>query len=105
MASKSNIFFALIPVNFASMNESLQHLIRNIAKGDTSLAESFFRRPGGRRYLENLSIILLNTLVPHCTEKEEMYQGFVEVLDQMEERLQRREEGQVILSIVLQEGE
>ena len=84
------------------MKEQLNDAIRSIARGDTRLAESFFRRPGGRRYLENISLILLNTLVPDSTEKEDMYLGFVEVLDQMEQRILRQWEGEEILEEVLQ---
>ena len=84
------------------MNDHLNDAIRTIAKGDTSLAESFFRRPGGRRYLENISLILLNTLVPHSTEREEMYMGFVQVLDHMEDRILRQCEGEVILEDAFQ---
>jgi hypothetical protein len=82
------------------MNEQFKDMIRAISKGDTRLAESFFRRPGGRRYLENLSLILINTLAPHHTEKEEMYLGFVEVLDRMEESIRRQQEGQQVLENV-----
>lgn len=87
------------------MNEHLQDAIRAIAKGDTRLAESFFRRPGGRRYLENISLILINTLAPHAPEKEEMYLGFVEVLDHMEGRILRQLDGDAILETALQEEE
>lgn len=83
------------------MNEHLENAIRTIAKGDTALAESFFRHPGGRRYLENISLILLNTLVPHSTEKEEMYLGFVQVLDDMEKRILRQYEGEELLNKAL----
>ena len=83
------------------MNDFLDDAIRNIAKGDTRFVESFFRRPGGRRYLENLSLILLNTLVPHAAEKEEMYLGFVQVLDHMEGRILRQLEGEEILEEAL----
>jgi len=83
------------------MNEYLQDAIRHISKGDTRLAESFFLRPGGRRYLENISLILLNTLVPHSPEKEEMYLGFVQVLDHIEERILRQHEGEEILEEAL----
>ncbi|RYZ27363.1 MAG: hypothetical protein EOO10_12955 [Chitinophagaceae bacterium] len=87
------------------MNDHLRDAIRNIAKGDTRFAESFFLRPGGRRYLENISLILLHTLVPHSTEKEEMYQGFVEVLDHMESRIQRQYEGEAILEETLHKND
>jgi len=87
------------------MNEHLREAIRTIAKGDTSLAESFFRRRGGRRYLENLSLILINTLIPHSNEKEEMYLGFVEILDHMEDRILRQWEGEEILEEALHSKE
>jgi hypothetical protein len=83
------------------MNDHFRDAILSIAKGDTSFAERFFRRPGGRRYLENISLILINTLVPHATEKEEMYLGFVEVLDRMEQRIKRQQEGEELLAEAL----
>lgn len=82
------------------MNEHFKNTIHTLAKGDTHFAESFFRRPGGRRYLENLALILLHALVPHHTEKEEMYEGFVEVLDRMEKSIRRQKEGEAILEDV-----
>ena len=83
------------------MNEHLHDAIRILSKGDTRLAESFFRRPGGRRYLENISLILLHTLLPHATEKAEMFEGFVQVLDNMEGRILRQLEGEEILKEVM----
>jgi hypothetical protein len=100
-AKKSNVSFSASPLTFAPMNDPLQDAIRKLAKGDTRLAESFFLRPGGRRYLENLSVILLHTLLPHSTEKEEMYSGFVQVLDHLEERILRQYEGEEILEAAL----
>jgi hypothetical protein len=87
------------------MNEQLNDDVRNISRGDTSLAERFFCRQGGRRYLENISLILINTLAPHATEKEEMYLGFVEVLNRMEGRILRQIEGEEILEEALQDPE
>jgi hypothetical protein len=83
------------------MNEHLNKAIHAIAKGDTQFAESFFRRPGGRRYLENISLILINTLALQATEKLDMYLGFVEVLDRMEQRILRQLEGEEILEEAL----
>lgn len=97
----TNISFPPHRANFAVMSEQFQHLIRVISKGDTRLVESFFRRPGGRKYLENITLILIHTLAPHYGEKEEMYQGFVEVLDRMEDRIRRKNEGEEILEGVL----
>lgn len=82
------------------MHDDFSDLIRNICKGDTSLVESFFRRPGGRKYLENITLILINALPNHYGEKEEMYLGFVQVLDGMEQRIKRQSEGQEILTEV-----
>jgi hypothetical protein len=79
------------------MNEHFKQLIRVISKGDTSLVEGFFRRPGGRKYLENLTLILIHTLPHHVEEKEDMYLGFVEVLDRMEQRIRRKNQGGEIL--------
>jgi len=98
---KTNFSFLHPHSTFALMNEHLNDAIRILSKGDTRLAESFFRRPGGRRYLENVSLILLHTLLPHSTEKEEMYQGFVQVLDHMEGRILRQLEGEEILESAL----
>lgn len=85
-------------------NSRLEQVIDNLAKGDTSLAELFFKKPGGRRYLENLTLILIGTLPHDRDEKEEMYTGFVEVLNRMEQRIRRRDEGDAILTAALEEG-
>lgn len=98
----TNISFPQHRATFAFMNEQFQHLIRVLSKGDTRLAESFFRRPGGRKYLENITLILIHTLAPHYGEKEEMYQGFVEILDRMEDRIRRKNEGEEILEGVFE---
>ena len=84
------------------MNEHFKHIIHAISKGDTSLVESFFRKPGGRKYLENITLILINALPHHYDEKEELYLGFVEVLDHMEQRIRRKNEGQEILEGVFE---
>ena len=86
------------------MNEHFKDIIRAISKGDTSLVEHFFRKPGGRKYLENITLILINTLPHHYGEKEELYQGFVEVLDLMEQRIRRQQQGQDILETVFKEN-
>ncbi len=82
------------------MSEHFKHIIRTISRGDTRLVESFFRRPGGRRYLENITLILINTLPHSYNEKQELYSGFVEVLDLMEHRIRRQKEGGEILEDV-----
>lgn len=97
-------FLSVLRRNFAPMNDAIAAAVNAIAKGDTRLAEGFFRRPGGRRYLENLSLILLNTLLPHSTEKEEMFTGFVQVLDKLEDRILRQYEGEEMLEAALHQS-
>ncbi len=98
---KTNFSFMFWALTFDPMGDQFDNDIRAISKGDTSFAERFFRRPGGRRYLENLSLILIHTLAPQAAEKEEMYLGFVEVLDLMEERIRRqREDGELIRDLL-----
>ena len=84
------------------MNEHFQHIIRAISKGDTRLVESFFRQPGGRKYLENITLILIHTLPHQYDEKEEMYFGFVEILNRMEQRIRRQNEGGEILEDIFE---
>jgi hypothetical protein len=43
-------------------------------------------------------LILINTVAPYSNEKEEMWCGFVEVLNRMEQRIKRQQEGQQILN-------
>lgn len=76
------------------MNEHFQHIIHTISKGDTTMVERFFRQPGGRKYLENITLILIGALPYHYSEKEELFLGFVEVLDNMEGRIQRQKQGE-----------
>ncbi|TDH26984.1 hypothetical protein EXU57_09275 [Segetibacter sp. 3557_3] len=82
------------------MNEHFRDIIRIISKGDTTVVENFFRKPGGRKYLENITLILINTLPNSVDEKEELYAGFVEVLNGMEQRIRRQKEGQETLERV-----
>lgn len=100
--AKNEAFFSLFYQHLCSMKEHFKHIIRAISKGDTRLVESFFRRPGGRKYLENITLILINTLPHTYHEKQELYLGFVEVLDRMEQRIRRQNEGQEILNDVFQ---
>lgn len=78
------------------MNEHLKQVLKAMGNGETSVLERFFRRPGGRKYLEQLTLILIHTLPHHYGEKEEMYLGFVEVLDGLEQHLRQREGDEVL---------
>jgi hypothetical protein len=85
------------------MNKNNFHkIIQTISKGDTSFAESFFEKPGGKKYLENIVLILVNTL-PHIQDdKEEIYSGFVQILNRIEKRIQRQKEGTRILKQIIE---
>ena len=81
-------------------NNGMKDLINTIARGDTKIIESFFNKPGGRKYLENITLILINTLPNNACQKEELYAGFIGVLDKIEERIQHQIKGQLILEKV-----
>jgi hypothetical protein len=87
------------------MSDFFKDIMRSISKGDTSAVESFFKLPGGRRYLENITLILINTLPHHYNEKEELYRDFVAVLDNMEQRIERLNEGEAILNNIFKDEE
>jgi hypothetical protein len=68
------------------------------------LSSPGFLIPNSCFAIENLSLILLHALLPHSTEKEEMYGGFVQVLDHMEGRILRQREGEGLLEEALQDS-
>lgn len=76
------------------------HIIDTLAKGDTGFVERFFKKPGGRKHLENITLLLIHTLPNEHEEKEELYYGFVEVLDKLEKRIKHQHVGQQILEDV-----
>jgi hypothetical protein len=86
------------------MNASFNHIMQAIAKGDTSKVESYFCLPGGRKYLENITLILINTLPHPYAEKEALYRGFVAVLDRLEQRIKRQKEGGAILESAMRDA-
>ena len=81
------------------MNEPIKNSICGFTKGDTSGLEMFFNQPGGRKYLENLSLILIHTLPHDYSEKEKLYLDFVMVLDGLHQQV-RQKQGQTILDDV-----
>lgn len=80
------------------MQEHLKDIFQALGKGDTGQLALLFRRPGGRKHLENLTLILIGTLPQPMEEKQALYRGFVSVLDRMEGRIRRQEEGEEILA-------
>ena len=78
------------------MNAYFKNLLQAMNEGDATLLKHFFRRPGGRNYLENITLILINTLPHSYSEKEALYLDFRAVLDGMEQQV-RQKEGEEIL--------
>ena len=81
------------------MHAPFLHIFQALSAGDSSAVESFFSKPGGRKYLENITLILIHTLPHSYSEKKELYRHFVAALDQMEKGI-RAEKGQAILDQV-----
>ena len=95
---KSNKSFIALCRTLTAMNaKRLDKIIETLAKGDTSYAEALFSKPGGRKYLENIVLIVLNSLPQLQEEKEEFYFSFVDVLNMIEKRIKRQKEGEQIL--------
>ena len=83
------------------MKDEINDNSHSIPKGDTALVESFLRQPGGRKYLENITLILINALPQPFSQKEELYEGFVSLLNTLEQGY-RQQEGQALLQQVFQ---
>ena len=82
-----------------SMNiEDLQDIINLASKGNTSSAEALFRKPGGRKYLETVVLLLVSSVPSLQEEKEDLFLAFQKVLDKLEHRIRHQQEGQKILS-------
>jgi hypothetical protein len=75
----------------------LNQIISVISKGDIQFAEALFSKPGGRKYLENIVLIVISTLPGEQQEKEELFSTFVLGLDKIEHRLKHQKQGQEIL--------
>jgi hypothetical protein len=76
--------------------EEVKHIIDIISKGNTSVAEDLFKKPGGRKYLESIVLAILCTM-PVEKEKEDLFRAFRKGLDKVEQRIKRQREGQRIL--------
>jgi hypothetical protein len=77
--------------------EKLEHIIHSISKGDASLVEALFKKPGGRKFLESLVLIVISRLPEMHEEKEDLFIAFRKGLDKLEKRIQHQKEGQKIL--------
>ena len=78
-------------------SDNLNQLISLISKGDTSAVESLFSKPSGRKYLETVVLIVINTMTTSDEEKEELFNAFRRALNTIEKRIRRQHEGQQIL--------
>ena len=76
------------------MHDSFKQLLKQ-----EHLIKSYFRKPGGRKHLENITLILINTLPCSFDEKDQLYLNFVGMLDNMQQRI-RQQEGEEILEAV-----
>lgn len=81
------------------MSDLNEHIFQNLNEENAALIRHYFRKPGGRKYLENITLILINTLPHSFDEKEEMYRGFIGLLDNLQQGIRQRE-GEEILETV-----
>ena len=77
--------------------EKLEQIIRIIAKGDTSSIELLFNKPGGRKYLESIVLVVVSNLPYSQEEKVALFSAFVNALDKIEKRIKHQKQGQLIL--------
>ncbi|MDB5248398.1 MAG: hypothetical protein JWQ40_2792 [Segetibacter sp.] len=80
--------------------EKLEQLINIISRGDTSSAEVLFDKPGGRKYLESIVVMVISTLPGSTEEKEDLFFAFIKGLNKIERRIKHQKAGQKILEQV-----
>lgn len=85
------------------MKEPVQSIINDITNGDACSLEIFFSRPGGKRYLEHISLILIHTLPYSFQEKEKLYLDFVNVLNGIEWSIRQKQGQRILDGIFLQD--
>jgi hypothetical protein len=78
--------------------EKLEQIIHMIAKGDTSSVELLFNKPGGRKYLESIVLVVVSNLPYSQVEKLALFSAFMNALDKIEKRIKHQKEGQKILN-------
>jgi hypothetical protein len=82
--------------------EKLEEIIDIISKGDISAAEVLFNKPGGRKFLERVVLVVICNLPYEQEQKEELFYAFRKALNKIENRLKHQKEGQKILKDVFQ---
>ena len=78
------------------MQEPIKNIISSFANGESNGLEIFFNQPGGRKYLENISLILINTLPHNYSEKEKLFLDFVAVLDGLQQQVRQKQGGAIL---------
>ena len=77
--------------------EKLEEIIHIMSKGDTGTVELLFKRPGGRKHLESIVLVVIATSSYLQEEKVDLFRAFVKGLDKIEKRIKRQKEGEKIL--------
>ncbi|MDQ6814369.1 MAG: hypothetical protein M3040_11570, partial [Bacteroidota bacterium] len=78
--------------------EQIQQIANIISKGDTGAVEGLFNKPGGRKFLERIVLMLLCNTTPEQEDKEDVFVAFCKGLDKIEQRITRQKEGQKIIA-------
>ncbi|MCW3108725.1 MAG: hypothetical protein JWQ09_3231, partial [Segetibacter sp.] len=66
--------------------EKLEQIINIISKGDTRSAEVLFNKPGGRKFLESIVLVVVCNLPYQHEEKGDLFIAFRKALDKIEKR-------------------
>lgn len=93
LLSPSSLIFAFMD------NERLKTIISKITRGDTSQLEHFFKKSGGKTYLQIITLILIHQL-PAAYDRDELYAAFMDIMNRMEKRIERQVQGDEILAQV-----
>lgn len=77
--------------------DKLEQIINIIFKGDTNSAELLFNKPGGRKYLESIVLVVVSHFPYSQEEKENLFRAFIKALNKIEKRIKHQKEGRKIL--------
>ena len=80
--------------------EMLEQVINIASKGDTRPIEVLFNKPGGRKFLESVVLVVVCNLPYSQEEKEDVFNAFRKALDNLATRIKHQKEGQKILDEV-----
>ncbi len=68
-----------------------------VSKGNTDTIEALFKKPGGKSYLETMVLMVLSNSGYLHDEKEALFNAFLKVTNNLEKRIKRQKDGEVIL--------